>query len=257
MRLLKCRADGGLELTRDLINNIPPYAILSHTWGADDQEATFHDLQNGTGQKKAGYRKLTFCADQAKADSLDHFWVDTCCIDKSNNTELSESINSMFRWYRNAERCYVYLTDVRSADGDCNDNNMNSAEDEGRRATWKIAFKRSRWMTRGWTLQELIAPRSVEFFSEEGTRLGDKKSLEVLLHETTGISVGALRGMALVDLSINERFSWLDSRKTTREEDRAYCMFGIFDVQLPILYSEGEEKAMQRLRREIGKHQLS
>jgi len=114
MRLLKYGDDGKLSITADLANEdtIPPYAILSHTWGADAMEVTFQDLTNGTGKDKDGYKKIRFCQEQARQDGLEYFWIDTCCIDKSNMGELSQAIQSMFRWYRNAARCYVYLSDV-------------------------------------------------------------------------------------------------------------------------------------------------
>jgi hypothetical protein len=110
MRLLELNNDGEFSLTQDIIDNIPRYAILSHTWGAE--EVTFRDMIDGTGKSKAGYDKIRFCGEQARRHSWQYFWVDTCCIDKSNNNELSEAINSMFRWYRNAAKCYVYLSDV-------------------------------------------------------------------------------------------------------------------------------------------------
>ena len=112
MRLLSTNTDGGFSLTSFTRNNIPSYAILSHTWGADDQELTFQDMINGSGRNKAGYRKIQFCGDQAKKDGLQYFWVDSCCIDKSDAIELQTSINSMFRWYQNAAKCYVYLSDI-------------------------------------------------------------------------------------------------------------------------------------------------
>ncbi|RYN17037.1 hypothetical protein AA0119_g11495 [Alternaria tenuissima] len=177
MRLLYTTRDGRLGWTEDLIGDkIPPYAILSHTW-KEGQEVTFADLQDLDNavdvetQSKEGYRKIRFCAQQAKRDGLDYFWVDTCCIDKANNTELSRAINSMFRWYQNAKRCYVFLSDVANDTSDIDS---------------KSALKQSRWFKRGWTLQELLAPRSVEFFSKEGERLGDKESLQHLIHEVTG-----------------------------------------------------------------------
>jgi len=111
MRLLYVDANSQIRLTSNLINNIPRYAILSHTWGDDSKEVSFKDITKDTKKTKAGYQKLRFCAKQAACDSLKYFWVDTCCIDKSNSTELSEAIISMFRWYRNATHCYVYLSD--------------------------------------------------------------------------------------------------------------------------------------------------
>lgn len=166
MRLLERTAAGEVRLTRDFPDNeIPQYAILSHTWGSD--EVLYRDLTDGTGENKLGYDKIRFCGDRAWRDGLQFFWVDTCCINKPDNTELQEAINSMFRWYRDAKVCWVYLSDV----------SVSAPGDGSVPPSWEAAFRRSRWFTRGWTLQELIAPASVEFFSKEGVRLGDKKSL--------------------------------------------------------------------------------
>jgi hypothetical protein len=118
MCLLEFKHDDEFSLTNDLIDNIPPYAILSHTWGADIDEFSFRDLMNGIGKSKASYDKIRFCGEQARCDRIQYFWVDTYCIDKSNNTELSEAINSMFRWYCNAAKCYVYLSDVSTNNHD-------------------------------------------------------------------------------------------------------------------------------------------
>ncbi|RYP47387.1 hypothetical protein DL768_006555 [Monosporascus sp. mg162] len=181
MRLLMLRDNGDLSLTKDLIKDIPPYAILSHTWGDDDQEVTFKDVEEGTGRDKAGYRKIRFCGQQAASDGL-------------------------------------------------------------------------QWFTRGWTLQELLAPSSVEFFSAEGQRLGDKNSLEQLLREITRIEVGALRGRALSEFTVDERMSWSDERETKREEDRVYSLLGIFNVHLLPIYGEGVDNAFARLQEEVSKH---
>ncbi|KAK4182006.1 NACHT domain-containing protein, partial [Podospora australis] len=198
---------------------------------------------DGTGKNKAGYAKIRFCGDQAWRDGLRFFWVDTCCIDKSNSVELQEAINLMFRWYRNAAKCYTYLVDVSIPSPDVDDKSI-----------WEPAFRASRWFTRGWTLQELIAPTSVEFFSREKIRLGDRKSLEKIIHSVTGIPLEALRGGLLSDFSVHDRMSWIEKRNTEREEDMAYSLFGIFDVQLPLLYGEGKEKALKRLREKTGEH---
>ncbi|KAF1828131.1 HET-domain-containing protein [Decorospora gaudefroyi] len=239
MRLLHTTGDGRLGWTEDLIGDkIPTYAILSHTW-KEGQEVTFanlKDLDNAVDvdtQRKEGYCKIRFCAQQAKRDGLDYFWVDTCCIDKANNTELSKAINSMFRWYQNAKRCYVFLSDVGS--------DTLEGDDE-------TAFKQSRWFKRGWTLQELLAPHSVEFFSKDRARLGDKESLKHTIHEVTGIPIEALLGSDLSVFDVAKRFSWAANRQTTEEEDGAYCLFGIFGVHLPLIYSEGKENALERLR---------
>jgi len=245
MRLLEWKSDDDFSLTKGLIHNIPPYAILSHTWGADTEEVTFEDLTDGSGKSKAGYNKIRFCGEQARRDGLQYFWVDTCCIDKSSSAELTEAINSMFRWYREAAKCYVYLSDVSKGNYD--------EHDHLPRSIWKSAFRGSRWFTRGWTLQELIAPTLVEFYSLEGMRLGDKRSMEQQIHEITGIPVRALRGNPLSDFSLEERLSWALKRKTTREEDKAYSLLGIFNIHMPLIYGEGEKKAFKRLREEIYK----
>ncbi len=129
MRLLQRSNTGEFSLTKDFVGDdtIPPYAILSHTWGADTEEVTFEDLTDGTGKDKPGYEKIRFCGEQARRDGLQYFWVDTCCIDKANDTELSQAINSMFRWYRNAAKCYVYLSDVSRPAFDTNDESNPAA----------------------------------------------------------------------------------------------------------------------------------
>jgi hypothetical protein len=242
MRLLHRNSDGGYSLTEFIGDAIPRYAILSHTWGADRDEVTLVDLEKGTGTSKAGYRKLQFCADQAARHGLRYFWVDTCCIDKSSSAELTEAINSMFAWYRDATRCYVYLSDVSI---DILTSGPPAQQD------WYPAFQQSRWFTRGWTLQELVAPVSVEFFSIEGQRLGNKYSLLQELNGITGVSVEALQGSPLGQLSVDERMSWVGQRKTKREEDAAYSLLGIFDVHMPLIYGEGRKKALTRLQKEI------
>jgi hypothetical protein len=239
MRLLHYNGDGDFSLAEFFKSAIPEYAILSHTW--EREEVTFEDLQNGTGTKKAGYKKIRFCAEQAKRDGLQYFWVDTCCIDKSSSAELAEAINSMFRWYRTSTKCYVYLSDVsRTA--------VNTDE-----LAWESAFRKCKWFTRGWTLQELIAPTSVEFFCRESKRIGSKSSLEQQIHEITGIPKSALQGAYLSQFSDKERFSWIQPRQTKVEEDKAYSLLGIFDVQMPLRYGEGMADAFKRLEEEIDK----
>jgi hypothetical protein len=235
MYLLEAHNNDTYTITKFTGDKIPPYAILSHTWEADNQEVTFQDLVNGVGQSKTGYRKIRFCGVQAQRDGLQYFWVDSCCIDKSSSAELTEAINSMFRWYRNAVKCYVYLSDISTTDRDLQ------------------AFRHSRWFTRGWTLQELLAPREVEFFTQDGQKLGDKQSLELQIHQITGIPVQALQELrgSLSQFSVEERLSWAEKRKTTVVEDQAYCLLGIFDVYMPLIYGEGKENAFRRLRIEI------
>jgi hypothetical protein len=243
MRLLQCLPDGTFTLTSFYDEPPPyPYAILSHTW-IEGQEVTYHELRAGPATGKTGFDKIRFCGKQAAADGLQYFWVDSCCIDRSVSDELSTAINSMFRWYRDASRCYVYLSDV-------------SVSDEVTDATtWVEDFRRSRWFRRGWTLQELLAPVNVEFFSKEGIHLGSKISLDQEIHEITRIPLNALRGLPLAKFSIDERMSWAVSRSTSIKEDRVYCLFGIFGVFLPLIFGEGEAYARMRLTEEIQRRQ--
>ncbi|KAN0073072.1 HET domain containing protein [Elaphomyces granulatus] len=247
MRLLKLNDSGEFGLTRDFLvsDDIPRYAILSHTWGPDTEEVNFQDMRDGTAKSKPGYVKIQFCGEQARRDGWKYFWIDSCCIDKSSSAELQEAINSMFRWYRDAAKCYVYLADV----------SRPALDTDGKpsQLPWELPFRKSRWFTRGWTLQELVAPALVEFFSKEGKQLGNKRSLERHIHEATGIPVKVLRGSPLSGFTIPERMSWAENRDTTREEDKAYSLLGIFDVYIPLIYGEGRENAFKRLWEEIDK----
>lgn len=149
----------------------------------------------------------------------------------------------MYRWYGRAARCYVYLSDVSTT--------KRRRGDENAQNMWESAFRASEWFSRGWTLQELLAPGLVEFFSRERKRLGDKRSLSRQIYEITGIALPALQGTSLSQFSVDERFKWTQNRHTTREEDLAYCLLGIFDISMPVIYGEGRERAVNRLRKEI------
>lgn len=252
MRLLKwaCGPDGEptLEITKDLTGDTaPPYAVLSHTWLSNDEdEITFDDVKSSILKSKPeSWAKLRFCGDRAATDGLEYFWVDNCCINKQSLVEVQEAITTMFSWYRNSEFCYVYLADVSISLPDSATNGQTSDI-----STWQASFRASRWFTRGWTLQELLAPKSVVFFSKEGVRLGDKSNLSSIIHEVTGIPTEALRGDALENFSVDERFSWAAKRRTKRREDKAYCLMGIFNVIIPVIYGE-EDHASYRLRRAI------
>ncbi|KAL9027364.1 MAG: hypothetical protein Q9196_004100 [Gyalolechia fulgens] len=245
MRLLRINSDESFNLIHFIERDVPFYAILSHTWRGH-HEATFQDVISSTTTKSItsgpAFDKLHFCGEQAKKDKLQYFWVDTCCIDKSSSAELSEAISSMFSWYQRATKCYVLLTDV------CVQLENNDLYDRDSQ------LRQSRWFTRGWTLQELLAPPSVEFFSREGKPLGSKKSLEKQLSGITGIPISALRGNSLSYFSIDERMSWRTNRETTLEEDKVYSLLGIFDVHMPVIYGEGEHHALRRLQSEIEMH---
>jgi hypothetical protein len=239
MRLLEIHAKDSLSLVDVTGRDIPKYAILSHTWGHDYEEVTFDDLSKGIGTSKPGFRKLAFCAEQADKDGLRFFWADTCCIDKTNSTELTEAINSMFQWYQNAAKCYAYLSDVPV-------NNLGRLDLLSNRSSNDL-FRNSRWFTRGWTLQELLAPTSVEFFSSDGRQMGSRNSLRREIQDITGIPTQALRGRPLGQFDIKERLSWVEGRETKREEDMAYSLLGIFGVFIPLIYGEGQKNAFHRL----------
>jgi nucleoside-triphosphatase THEP1 len=248
MRLLEYNNDGELSLTEDFVGGeIPEYAILSHTWGADTEEVTYRDVIDGTGKNKVGYEKIWFCGEQARRDRLEYFWVDTCCINKANYAELQYALNSMFCWYRNATRCYVYLSDVHSPPLGTNA--------EFNPQSWDSEFWKSRWFTRGWTLQELLAPRAVEFFSRECVRLGDKNELKRSIQGITSIPILALQGAPLSQFSVDERFSWMERRQTTLEVDRVYSLLGILDVKIPLFKDTEAATAFGRLREVIDKRE--
>jgi hypothetical protein len=247
MYLLQVDTNGKLSLV-EKYGEIPPYGILSHTWIATHEEVTFKDIMKGRGKEKRGYEKLQFCAQQATQDRLDYFWIDTCCIDKSSSAELQEAINSMFKWYQNSARCYVYLADVS--------HDISSAEHTAGYG-WKSAFRRSRWFTRGWTLQELLAPSSVEFFTREGVHLGNKHSLWRDISEATRIDARVLHANVhtLRQVPVNDRLAWVKYRQTTREEDKCYSILGLFNVHMALLYGEGPLKAFRRFYDELKKQQ--
>jgi hypothetical protein len=246
MRLLQRLQDGAFKLTSFHDEHPPPYAILSHTW-TEGQEVTHNEVVTGGGKKKTGYDKLRFCAEQAATDGYQYFWIDTCCINKADPVELSTAINSMYRWYQRAAKCYVYLSDVSVP--------VEVVNAQAFPITWTETFRQSRWFTRGWTLQELLAPPHVEFFSKEGRLLGSRISLEQEIHQVTTIPVRVLRGQSVAEYSVKERMRWAATRTTTLKEDKVYCLLGIFGVFLPLIYGEGEEYATQRLEEEIARRQ--
>jgi hypothetical protein len=180
---------------------------------------------------------------QAARDGLHYSWVDTCCIKKTDTTELQHAINSMFRWYKEATVCYVFLTDVSTG--------KRKFDSESCLASWEPAFRASRWFTRGWTLQELLAPRNVIFFSREGKMLGGIPKLLDILRGVTNLPVAVLKGTSLNEFRIEERLAWTKDRTTTREEDKAYSLLGLCGIFMPLIYGEGEANAFRRLRKEI------
>jgi len=267
MRLLNTAL---LELEYFTTKEKPPYAILSHTWGSE--EVLYDHARHGPAKLRScgrtGLFKVLKSAEIALNDGYNYIWVDTCCIDKSSSAELSEAINSMFAWYRESRVCYAFLEDYTHG----------SSDDE---------LSTSRWFTRGWTLQELIAPLDVQFYDASWTRFGNRLEMSFGLSKITGIDVGVLSATLSMSQpcevmgvhpdnpqsvqacddcrerarlfsairidahSISTKMSWAAHRKTTRVEDIAYCLMGVFNVNMPLLYGEGSAKAFHRLQEEI------
>jgi hypothetical protein len=218
------------------------YAILSHVW--EPPEQSFQSIQtlaaslqgSDASPRDQSCTKIRECCMLAEKHGHKWVWIDTCCIDKTSSADLSEAINSMFRYYALADVCYAYLKDVPSSDDSF---------------TLPPFFQYSKWHTRGWTLQELIAPRFLLFVSQAWEPLGTKADLAFELSAITHIPERVLRQeQDFREISIAQRMSWAAKRETTREEDRAYSLFGIFGVNLPTLYGEGGQ-AFQRLQEEI------
>ncbi|KAI1327800.1 HET-domain-containing protein [Xylariaceae sp. FL0255] len=236
----------------------PKYAILSHTWG--EEEVLFSHVENLETpdlEKLKGYTKVKSSCLQARKDAYEWIWIDTCCINKDSSAELSEAINSMWAWYRHSDVCYAFLSDARKGKRD--------------------SIRASRWMKRGWTMQELIAPSQVRFFDMNWNELGDRLGMASLLSEVTRIDRSVLsRNQApghthniqagvlcvlcgkpaeveriLDQISIASKMSWSARRETTRSEDRSYSLLGLFGVNMPLLYGEGGPSAWQRLQEEI------
>lgn len=243
-----------LEFKTFVGDDTPPYAILSHTWGHADDEVSWTELRDAI-QKgpeseeyslvtgKAGYNKIRWTCKQALVDGHSYAWIDTCCIDKDSSTELSRAINSMFYWYQHSSKCYAYLADIDPDE----DHHEDSAIQDFRQAT------KSRWFTRGWTLQELIAPPNVQFYGSQWQFLGTRWDHFLAISEQTGINDAVLLFATEEEVlaqSVAARMSWASARETTQQEDEAYCLLGLFGVNMPLLYGE-RRGAFRRLQQEI------
>jgi hypothetical protein len=239
MRLLNTES---LELEEFRDDSIPPYVAASHRWLSD--EAIFQDVRDRRNTECGGYHKVKAFATYVR-DSMPHIkwlWIDTCCINKDSAAELSEAINSMFEWYRNSELCIAYLADVETT--------VN-----------RVSLEKSEWFKRGWTLQELLAPRKVLFVTNRWEPIGYKGDvtsgdcwatvgfdLEEIIHRVTGIPIEVLHDyVASVRLSVEEKLKWMEGRTTTRPEDMSYALYGILEVTLGANYGERYEGARQRL----------
>ncbi|KAF5595986.1 beta transducin [Fusarium pseudocircinatum] len=243
MRLLDAN---NLEVVEFMDHNVPKYVILSHTW-VTGEEVTLQDMQNNKGMERSGYNKIKHACALALENGYGYAWVDTCCIDKTSSAELSEAINSMMSWYERSEICYTYLADVPPG------TNLHESES---------SFAKSRWFERGWTLQELIAPSRLIFLYDDWSVMSERHDIVDLITKITGIDEAFLSAppastngnlqSRLHAASIAEKMSWASERKTTRIEDTAYCLLGIFGINMPLLYGEGKN-AFLRLQEEIMK----
>lgn len=237
MRLLKTV---GLTFDDKAFSRNVKYAILSHRW--EDGEVSYDDMPSPAAHTMKGYAKIReFCA-IARLKGYEYAWVDTCCINKKDFTEFNEAINSMFSWYRKSDLCMVYLSDF------LNQREMN-------RESPKSQLSRSKWFTRGWTLQELIAPARVEFFDAQWRYFGNKRNLASIISYITGISEALLNGQReLRSYSCAQKMSWAAQRETSKPEDRAYSLLGLFDITLPMIYDGDGAHAFRRLQEEIIKN---
>nr|OQO18522.1 hypothetical protein B0A51_12213 [Rachicladosporium sp. CCFEE 5018] len=234
------------------------YSILSHCWSQDraDPEVTLQAYLSGNYNPEGqGWKKILRCCALSKEFGYEWTWIDTCCIDKSSSAELSEAINSMFKWYQDSSECYVFMDD-------CDGNTLPRVDEFDKDERWKQGmhvsdvanietFSKSRWFKRGWTLQELLAPREVLFYSSTDLLLGTKAELASLLSYSSGIAQEyILHPDGIRTASVAIRMSWAWDRTTTRVEDIGYCLLGIFGINMPLLYGEGQN-AFQRVQHEI------
>ncbi|KAI1155689.1 heterokaryon incompatibility protein-domain-containing protein [Nemania diffusa] len=244
MRLINTKSLELKEFLGDPTNpRFPRYAILSHTW--EEEEVTFQDIQNiDVAKKKAGFAKIAKCSEIALDEGLSWAWVDTCCIDKTSSAELTEAINSMFKWYESSTICYAYLSDIIR--------NTKSDAESGSGVAKCCDWRESKWFTRGWTLQELIAPFEVIVYDGEWKQLGTKRLLAKELEKKTGIPEAVLLDPSVRrKKSIAARMLWAKGRQTTRIEDTAYSLLGLFDISnMPLVYGEGK-KSLLRLHQNI------
>jgi hypothetical protein len=240
MRLLNAMTKRLEEFADD---EIPPYAILSHTWGRN--EVQFREVEGGL--YVGDSVKIESCCNQALEDGIDYVWIDTCCIDKRSSAELSEAINSMFAWYQRSKVCYAYLVDVSVDDALVN---LDASR----------ALSKSRWFTRGWTLQELLAPSRVVFYNTSWATIGEVNRSDHLENDNPFATlISVISGIPIECFgnsfysrrkSVAQRMSWAAHRQTTRVEDIAYSLMGIFNINMPLLYGE-KGNAFCRLQKEI------
>jgi hypothetical protein len=253
MRLLHTSA---LTLHEFFDENVPSYGILSHTW-VEGEEVSYQEMSNlsPSAKTKSGYKKITKCAERVKQLGFDYVWIDSCCIDKSSSAELTESINSMYRWYEKSETCLAYMVDVHLDENTLDESNLEKDPEligpKGSKTLRRYpGFSSSRWFTRGWTLQELIAPRNLEFYDSDWRIIATIQDVAREIEKFTAIPKAVLLSGATEAYCVAEKMKWASKRATTRREDMAYCLLGLFDINMPLLYGEGD-RAFKRLQEEI------
>lgn len=249
MRLINTKS---FQLEKFDDGEIPEYAILSHTWGTKADEANHGEWIRGdiSCRQKSGYKKIVKACQIAQEYSLGYLWVDTVCIDKTSSQELTEAITSMFKWYKESKICFAYLVDVQA--GFIGTASKNPARSPSESIDAYPDFEQSRWFTRGWTLQELLAPREVIFFTNNWLRLGTVSTLSEHISRATNIPHSFLGEEDITPLaSAAEKLSWIARRHTTREEDIVYCMLGVFQVTMEVRYGEGATAAFIRFQEKI------
>lgn len=277
MRLLKTKRYELIE-ANEIPEPFPQYAILSHTWISPKDEITYQDIKKRKEDiendlfKQKGWAKLRRYCDRAARDGWDWAWLDTCCIDKTSPSDTQEAINAMFRWYQNAGICYAYLDDVdvnvilgTLDSADVNDpkdvdlDNIPSADNIANRGSFRHKalspfVVKAKWFTRGWTLQELLAPHYLVFLDRAWRRIGIRESWADEIKEASRIETRHLTTFSPTDFnscSIAMRLSWASHRDTTLEEDETYSLLGLFGISLPLIYGEGRWRAFNRLQREL------
>jgi Heterokaryon incompatibility protein (HET) len=243
MRLLNIRTEPPTFKFPPLHNNIPPYLILSHTWSSNkDDEVSFSDIKNGHFQKPAWHTKVRGFCNIARQKGYNYVWIDTCCIDKSSSAELAMSINSMYRWYQQADACFVYLSDVKKS------KHMGWFQNPQKDCA------KPKWFTRCWTLQELIAPRRLALYDKNWERLGSRAELSRAISVATDIPTSVLEGQNIRSYSLDTVVSWSKGREATWEEDRAYSLVSLLGVSMDGRYGEGWKHAFNRLKFEVKFH---
>ena len=239
-------------------DDVPDYVILSHRWWSQKEEMTYRDFLDGMKRETKGYAKICALCDKALSHKYEWVWIDTCCLDNTSSAELTEAINSMFGWYQNAVECYVYLYDVtwvETLDQSASTSLSSISEPRvlGSPAS-RQSFRNSDWHTRGWALQDLLAPSGdkVLFYDRDWYFIGRRVDLAADIASATGIAAKYLLESSLHEANAATKLRWAASRRCSRKEDNSYCLLGIFGLNMPLIYGEGAN-AFLRLQQEIWK----